>query len=260
MAPPNETLLTSTHRACPAEWARTLASGVVPATVHLAMTPTQSFGVQHFAAANHQLILLVDNGSDLQSTIEDGLDLPSVLNVLDVPPGQLSLPRARLCVSGWIESIPLDEQRRLADSAARNRPTGKLLDVGSASTVYRFDMADLRLATAAGTYAIEPSSFWAAEADPLYEVEDTVVGHLDHHHRDQVVAYALRTLSPEDAGRLRDVSVTGMDRYGFDMLCAVGHSYLSLRASFGWPVSGEDALGEALCRVLHCGCGRPQRT
>jgi hypothetical protein len=187
-------------------------------------------------------------------------DVPSVLDVLDVPPGQLCLPRARLCVTGWVEEIPAEDQRKTAAAAAEARPLGCLLDVGSGWTLYGMEPADFRLTVADGTHAVEVEEFVAASPDPLYEIEDEVVSHLELHHQDRIFSHALARLPAHEASRLHEVSVGGLDRYGLDLLCAIGAgrsgatSYTSLRSSFGREVGSESALTAALCQLLGCPC------
>lgn len=242
----------------PAERARTLALGVVTGVLHLPALVTENgaskaYRVQQVTAPDGSVALLVQDRSDLhcrlQTIIEstDLADVPTVLDVLDVPPGQLCLPRARLCITGWVEALPVSEQRQLAGPVAAARPIGALLDLGTGWTLYRFEIAEIRVTTGAGTWVVEPDEFTAAEPDPLYENEDHVVGHLEEHHRDQTIEYALRRL---DRSAVSDVTIVGLDRYGLDLLCAVGATYRPLRAPFGCRITDERSLSRALTRLL----------
>ncbi len=252
-----------------AERARTLALGVVTGVLHLpglagdaAASGTKAYRVQHLTGRDGEVALLVQNGTELYdrlrliTTSTDLIDVPSVLDVLDVPPGQLCLPRARLCITGWIDEPPMSVQRQLAARIAGVRPLGSLLDVGTGWTLYRFEVGEIRVTTAAGTTVVDPEDFVAAEPDPLYEAEDHVVGHLEAHHRDQTIGYALRRLAD---CTITDVNIVGLDRYGLDLLCAVGSDYEPLRAPFGCRVTDDDSLSRALGELLldRCGEKRP---
>jgi hypothetical protein len=245
-----------TTEPAPAERARTLALGVVTGVVHLPALAgesggTKAYRVQQLTAPDGEIALLVQDGTELYGRLITGstdlADVPSVLDVLDVPPGQLCLPRARLCVTGWVEEPEPAEQRALAGKIAAARPLGALLDVGDGWTLYRFDVGEIRVTTGAGTHMVEPAEFTAAEPDPLYESEDHVVGHLEAHHRDETIEYVLRELA---AASVSEVTVVGLDRYGLDLLCAVGPVYRALRAPFGCKVSDEESLSRALRRLL----------
>lgn len=248
----------------PAERARTLALGVVTGVLHLPALVTENgaskaYRVQQLTAPDGSVALLVKGDSDLAERLRaivestDLVDVPTVLDVLDVPPGQLCLPRARLCMTGWVEDLPAAGQRQLAGAIAAARPLGALLDVGAEWRLYRFEIGEIRVTTGAGTRVVEAADFAAAEPDPLYENEDHVVGHLEEHHRDQTIEYALRRL---DETAVSDVTVVGLDRYGLDLLCAVRSepatwpTYRALRAPFGCRVSDERSLSRALTRLL----------
>lgn len=247
----------------PAERARTLALGVVSGVLHLPALVTETgagkaFRVQQLTAPDGSVALLVQNGSGLSDRLgailrsSELADVPTVLDVLDVPPGQLCLPRARLCMTGWVEELSVPGQRQLAGAVAAARPVGALLDVGGGWTLYRLEIGEIRVTTGAGTRIVEPAEFAAAEPDPLYQDEDQVVGHLEEHHRDQTIEYAARRLAPTVVS---DVTVVGLDRYGLDLLCTVcgqpaSPTYRPLRAPFGCRVSDERSLSRALTRLL----------
>lgn len=248
----------------PAERARTLALGVVGGVLHLETgdESTATRRVQQITGPDGELVLLVESGSRLHADIERHIaseslaDVPCLLDVLDVPPGQLSLPRARLCVTGWAESVPVVEQRRLAGQVAAARPIGALLDVGSAWSLYRFDVAEIKLTTAAGTFRIGEREFAAAAADPLYESEDHIVGHLQTYHYDDAVAHVMQRLPAEKAAQLTGVTVSGLDRYGLDLLCAIGREYEMLRSTFPVRIDDENSLSQALTRLMCAPCSQ----
>ncbi|WP_432524301.1 DUF2470 domain-containing protein [Kineococcus sp. SYSU DK006] len=280
-------------RPTPAQWARTLAVGTVAGTLHLPRTPgtcphhagghaggdagagagagtgkggrtgsrTETHPVQHLTDAWGGLLLLVDEDSPLQRRLlevdaDDRWDrVPAVLDVLDVPPGQAALPRARLSVTGWVEAVGAGDQRRLAAAAAAVRPLGALLDVGTTRRLWRLEVADVRVTTASGVHLLEDEEFTAAAPDPLYDDEDGIVTHVEAVHRDALVGWVLATLPPERASGAREVAVVGVDRFGLDVLVTVGSSTTLLRAAFAEPVRHEHELPRALCRLFACPCG-----
>ncbi|WP_432488587.1 DUF2470 domain-containing protein [Kineococcus sp. SYSU DK018] len=278
-------------RTTPAQWARTLAQGTVPGTLHLPRTDaaggcphhgpavhdtgatsargagrTDAHRVQHLADASGALLLLVGTGDALHERLVELAEaaegapagasgVPAVLDVLDVPPGQAALPRARLCVTGWVERVDAAGQRELAQAAAVVRPLGALLDVGTTRTLWRLEVADVRVTTAQGVHLLDEDAVAAATADPFYADEDGVVSHLEAGHRDALVAWVLRELPAGEAARTREVSVVGLDRYGLDVLVTVGSGTRVLRAPFPRPAGGPHELRPALCAALGCPCG-----
>lgn len=259
----------------PAEYARTLAAGTVHGALSLPTVADHSTGcsahadrrrhtttyrVQQLTDVTGQLLLLVDDDSALHRRLQPALapaerpDLPGILDVLDVPPGQLCLPRARLCAMGWAEPIEPQDQLRYADAAAAARPLGALLEVSSGRTLYRFDVAEMRVTTGSGTSLVETAAFAAAKPDTLYDAESEIAAQLETHHGDHLLAYALRHLPASRAERLREVTVNGVDRYGIDLLCDLGVDHIDLRAVFSAPVDDPDSLAQQLCRTLGCPC------
>lgn len=227
---------------------------------------TDAYGVQHLTDAWGGLLLLLEDGSPLhRRLVELETDsrwsgIPAVLDVLDVPPGQAVLPRARLCVTGWVESILPADQRRVAQTAAAVRPLGALLDVGTTRRIWRLEVADVRVTTAGGVHLLEDEQFTAASADPLYDDEDGIVAHLEGNHRDALIGWVLGELPPEQARETREVAVVGADRYGLDVLVTVGGGTTTLRATFAEPVRTEHDVVRALCRLFGCPCEAAGRT
>ncbi|NIZ91314.1 DUF2470 domain-containing protein [Kineococcus rubinsiae] len=271
-------------RTTPAQWARTLARGTVPGTLHLPRTTrgegehlpgaatgrgarrgetrTESLPVTHLTDAHGDLLLLLERGAALHERLQElgaqagDLGVPVVLDVLDVPPGQASLPRARLTVTGWVLPVPAADERRVAQAAASARPLGALLDVGRTQQLWRLEVGEVRVTTPQGVHVVGDEEVTTATPDPLYETEDVVVAHLETHHGDELVGWVLRTLPLEAARAVREVSVVGADRHGLDVLCTIGASTTVLRAAFDIPVRGEEELPAALCRLFDCPCAR----
>ncbi|WP_432546792.1 DUF2470 domain-containing protein [Kineococcus sp. SYSU DK004] len=274
----------------PAQWARTLARGTVAGLLHLPRPAhehghahghpgedardgqlrggaaaherrTDPFRVQHLTDDRGGLLLLVEDASPLHERLLSldgtgaGRGTAAVLDVLDVPPGQAALPRARLGVTGWVEGVPVAEQRRLAQRAAAARPLGSLLDVGSTRSLWRLEVADVRVTTDSGVHLVGDEAFTTATPDPLYEDEDHLVTHLEVAHRDALVGWVLGALPPEEARRVREVAVVGLDRYGLDVLCTVGSATTRLRAAFEEPLGDPSQLAGALCGAFGCPCG-----
>jgi len=284
-------------RPTPAQWARTLAVGTVAGTLLLPRarqgcphhphehdseevfaaataqqrsrtteSRTEAHPVQHLTDAWGGLLLLLEDGSPLhQRLLELETDgrwsgVPAVLDVLDVPPGQAVLPRARLCVTGWVESILPADQRRVAQTAAAVRPLGALLDVGSTRRIWRLEVADVRVTTATGVHLLEDEEFTAAAPDPLYDDEDGIVAHLETNHRDALIGWVLDALPADQARETREVAVVGVDRYGLDVLATVGSGTTTLRAAFPEPVRHEHEVVRALCGLFGCPCGSAGKT
>ncbi|WP_337062094.1 DUF2470 domain-containing protein [Kineococcus sp. G2] len=279
-------------RTTPAQWARTLAQGTVPGTLHLPRTGaggacphhgpaahrdgghdglggrggrTEQHRVRHLTDAAGGLLLLVGTDEPLHERLRElsteaaaapgAGGVPVVLDVLDVPPGQAALPRARLCATGWAQALDVRAQRRAAQAVAAVNPLGALLDVGSTRALWRLEVGEVRVTTAEGVHLLDEDAVAVATADPFYADEDGAVVHLETEHRDALVGWVLRELPPEEAVRTREVAVVGLDRYGLDVLVTTGTGTRVLRASYARPAAGPHELRAALCSALGCPCG-----
>lgn len=259
----------------PAETARTLASGVVPATLLLpetapakqpAPTATAETAVKvrsYVGASSGEIYLLADDraetGQRLRAAVSQAqeLDTPALLDLLDVPPVRTDLPRARLCVAGWVEVLGADEQRAAAVDAAAVRPSSHLLSVGHTATLYRLHPAELSLTRGDATFDVDVDEFRSVEPDPIYENEHEVTGHLQHYHYDDLTQWALARLAPEERKTLRQVTITGLDRYGLDLACVTAHGCTRSRVTFAEAVPDEESLGDALRELNQCPCEPP---
>ncbi|MFB9375648.1 hypothetical protein ACFFKU_17980 [Kineococcus gynurae] len=289
--PPTIEAPTGDRRPSPAQWARTLALGVVPGTLVLptddghatdcpgahagsggrerqARAGTVGHPVQHLTDPMGGLLLLVEDDSPLAVRLLEltsqaahaahggaTYGVPAALDVLDVPPGRASLPRARLCITGWVEAVSSARQRELAGDAASVRPLGALLDVGSSRRLWRLEVADVRVTTGSEVHLLDEDEVLLATPDPLYVDEDSLVAHLEHQHSDALIGWVLGRLRAAEAAEVREVSVLGVDRYGLDVLVTTGTRTRTLRGSFDRAVGREHPLGEALCRLFACPCG-----
>lgn len=247
------------HWPTPAETARTLASGVVPATL-LLPEPAAPAGHQSPATATESVVrvrsyvggstgeiyLLADDGAEASQRLRTAvsqaqdLDTAALLDLLDVPPVRTDLPRARLCVAGWVEALSADEQRTAAVDAASVRPSSHLLSVGHSATLYRLHPAELSLTRGDATFDVDVDEFRSVEPDPMYENEHEVTGHLQQYHYDDLTQWALARLTPDDRRTLRQVTITGIDRYGLDLACVTARGCTRPRVTFAEAVPDED--------------------
>lgn len=258
----------------PAERARTLASGVVPGTLllpdsspaaqHTDTQPTRGADtvvrVRSYVGTNGDLFVLADELTQARRTLHelvhrsDDLDVPGLLDLLDVPPVRTDLPRARSCVAGWVEALRETEQRAAAVDLAAVRPAADLLSVGDTATLYRLHAAEISLTTGDTTYDVDVDEFRAVEPDPLYENEHEVTDHLQRHHYDELTQWAVHRLGADERRTLRQVTISGVDRYGLDLSCLTASRHARLRVAFDGPVPDEDSLGDALRALDRCHC------
>jgi len=208
----------------PAEIARTLVSGRLPATAHVAWWP-EPLVVRHATDCSGRPMLLCRDNETLATALRaramSGAAAPPpgaavVLTVEDRPPitGAPSLGRA--WVSGW--AAPPKGSAQLREAAleyAETHADDDLLGLGRGTQLHRLEVQAVRLETGDGILTVDPQDYTAADPDPLYDVEARLLAHLNEHHIDQLSRYLTRRLVeaglPPRDGAPRPVRI---DRYG----------------------------------------------
>ncbi|MDG4765381.1 DUF2470 domain-containing protein [Solwaraspora sp. WMMD406] len=242
----------------PAEIARTLAAGRLPGTVHVACRPGPH-AVRHATDPMGRILLLAgadDRIAGALRPVDSAADTAVVLDVTDVPPVAGSPTLGRVWVSGWVSALDGPEARMAALDFADVHPTGELLDLGRGSTMYRMEVAEIRLERCGAMTDVDPDEYAAAEPDPLGTIEPELLADLADHHQPQMTAFIRRQL--RDAGhrsRYDDPRVVRLDRYGF--VVALGPNGPRARLAFPTPVGDRAELARLLHPVLCQRCANP---
>lgn len=231
----------------PAEIARTLAAGHLPAVAHIACRPGPT-PVRHVTDSQGRVLLLAPAGGGLAVALrpQDGNDDTAlVLDIRDVPPMAGSPSLGRVWVSGWASLLTGDDARAAALDYADTDACGDLLDIGESQAIYRMDVAEVRYERNENLVEIDPDDYAEATPDPLRTVEFDLIADLADHHTAEMGAYVQRQLGP--AARPGDEPrVVRLDRYGF--LVRMGGR--SARLAFPRPVTDRHDLAHLLHPIL----------
>ena len=234
----------------PAEIARTLAAGHLPAVAHIACHPGP-LPVRHVTDAQGRPLLLVPSGGTLTTALRPqpgNDDTALVLDIRDVPPMSHSPVLGRVWVSGWAARLSGDEARAAALDYADTDACGDLLDIGESQALYRMDVAEVRFERGEKLVEVDPDAYAEASPDPLRAVEFDLIADLADHHVTEMSDYVRRQLGK--AARPGDEpKVVRLDRYGF----VVRMGSRSARLAFPRPVTDRHDLAHLLHPIL---CGR----
>ncbi|WP_436521899.1 DUF2470 domain-containing protein [Actinoplanes sp. HUAS TT8] len=235
----------------PAEIARTLAAGHLPAVAHIACHPGP-LPVRHVTDAQGRPLLLVPSDGTLTTALRPqpgNDDTALVLDIRDVPPMSTSPALGRVWVSGWAVRLSGDEARAAALDYADTDACGDLLDIGESQALYRMDVAEVRFERHEKLVEIDPDDYAEASPDPLRAVEFDLIADLADHHVTEMSDYVRRQLGkaarPGDEPR-----VVRLDRYGF--LVRMGSR--SARLAFPRPVTDRHDLAHLLHPILCSRC------
>lgn len=231
----------------PAEVARTLAAGHLPAVAHIACRPGP-LPVRHVTDAQGRVLLLVPSEGTLSTALrpQDGNeDTALVLDIRDVPPMAVSPSLGRVWVSGWAVKLDGDDARAAGLDYADTDACGDLLDIGESQAIFRMEVAEVRWERNDAIVEVDPDDYAEATPDPLRAVEFDLIADLADHHMAEMSDYVRRQLGanarPED-----DPKVVRMDRYGF--MVRMGNRFA--RLAFPRPVTDRHDLAHLLHPIL----------
>src|SRR5690349_17893081 len=157
----------------PAEVARTIAAGHLPAVAHIACRPGP-LPVRHVTETHGRVLLLSPADGAVTTALEPQPgtgDTAMVLDIADVPPVAGSPALGRVWVSGWATRLDGEEARRAALDYAEIDAAGDLLDVGESKVLHRLDVAEVRYERDENLVDVDPDEFAAATPDPLRQIE-----------------------------------------------------------------------------------------
>jgi hypothetical protein len=206
----------------------------------------------HATTACGQVLLVVPSDGEVAAAVSgarDG-DLAALVLVTDHAPVPLRDPvRAQVWLSGWLTAVRPADERAAALAFADVAPVPELLDVGRGATLLRLDLAEVVLGEGGAVTEVTPQAYAAAEPDPLAGIEATALRHLVSAHPDELSALQ-SWVPPCWRGESAVVQPLGLDRYGFRLRIEDRHGSRDVRVPFSAPVSGPDALGPAVHRLL----------
>jgi hypothetical protein len=237
----------------PAEVARTLAAGHLPAGAHIACRQGP-IPVRHVADSQGRLLLLAPRDGALTTALEPqegNDDTALVLDISDVPPVAGAPSLGRIWVAGWAKRLDGDESRAAALDYADTDAAGDLLDVGDTMLLHRMEVAEIRYERHGTLVDVDPDEYAEASPDPLRSIEFDLIADLADHHVPEMTDYVRRQLGPA-AGPDDKPEVMRLDRYGF--LVRIGDRLA--RLSFPRPVTDRHDLAHLLHPVLCHRCGK----
>ena len=231
----------------PAEVARTLAAGHLPAVAHIACRQGP-YPVRHVTDSHGRVLLLTPRNGASTTALrpsEGNDDTALVLDISDVPPVAGAPSLGRVWVAGWAVQLTGEQAREAALDYADTDPVPDLLDVGDTQVLHRMEVAEVRHERHGVTVDVDPDDYALASPDPLRSVEFDLIADLADHHAEEMADYVRRQLGP--AARPGDEPrVVRMDRYGF--LVRLGDR--RARLAFPRPVTDRHDLARLLHPVL----------
>ncbi len=244
-------------RPSPAEVVRTLVAAGHPGQLHLpeAAWPVE---VEHAAEPDGTPLVLVEDaapGAELLPAAGAD-DVAALLTVPDLTPYGATPSRGEAVLLGWVAPLGGAAARAAADAFAAVRPLPALLDVGHGRTLYRMDVAEIRLDAEDRTAPVDADDYRRATPDALHLREADLLADLNDHHpevQDALLRWARAALPSASAAR-----PVRLDRHGLLLRVTAGEVVRHLRLAFRRPATDLPDLASTLhglcCR--RCPCDR----
>ncbi|GLU46098.1 DUF2470 domain-containing protein [Nocardiopsis ansamitocini] len=203
------------------ERVRSLAATATPTTAALADDPGTRFSVRGAVDHAGRAVLLIDEGHPLHEVLREtrhgcadlaiSVDLSALRHV-----GQTPTVRARLWCEGWVSVVPAGERREAALAIWEQVPDDELLaavdhdPTPRTPLLARVEPAMVIYDTYDDSGVIDGGAYLEAAADPLVETAESLIGHVNDCHRDELGA-ALRHVpnAPEGSAWLWELDAHG---------------------------------------------------
>jgi putative heme iron utilization protein len=173
----------------------------------------------------------------------------SLLVAEPVPDGADPLASARATLIGDLAQVPDEQRSAVRDHYLAANPTSAYyIDFG--------DFAFFRLAVRAIRYIggygrmswVDSADYAIAEADPLAgDTAAGIIAHMNADHAEAQVLYCRYLLGLADT---TSASMSGVDRYGFDMVAVSPEHRRAVRLGFPEPCSDGVAVRQAMVTLV----------
>ncbi len=167
----------------------------------------------------------------------------SVLLAEEVPDDVDPLARGRVTLIGRLGR--LDDPDEVAGARERflaTHPASFYVDYGDFSP-YRLDLVAVRYIGGFGRMGwVDPHEYRTAEPDPLRHAAPGAIAHLNADHADALLACARAFAGLPGAAA---ASVSGLDRYGLDLVAQTPYGSRVARVAFAEPISDPRRLRAA---------------
>lgn len=235
---------TSTH----AEQARTLAEKMSTAT--LCTISEKSGGYPYGSFVTYAMydgcpIFLISVLAEHTKNLE--AESRASLMVSEAGEGN-PLALGRVTLLGECEKLPKDDDSRLREAFLERHPNASFYVDFEDFSFYRLRVSEARYIGGFGRMSWVDGSDWeAAEPDPLFESAEDIISHMNEDHEDAMVIICKEMSKAKDTA---SATMTGIDRYGFEMSAMTAEGPRPIRIGFeNEATDSEEARKEIVSLV-----------
>lgn len=232
-----------------AERIRTLAASAVPTHVSLVGSSQPASPAAGGVDGAGRPVLLIRPGHALHPVREQLAVTVDLVAYREM--GADIRSRGLLKARGWLETIPAADIRKAAVSIAGTCPDEALFDVierpadPDGPRLLRIDIGHVAYIIGDEYGVLDAEEYFAASPDPLLEVAEAMIKHVNTHHRDR-----LRHAVDHLAGPVNDDTwLWELDRFGATIRVS-GDTPTMIRLSWTYPVATSRGLQGALHQLI----------
>jgi hypothetical protein len=160
--------------------------------------------------------------------------------------GDNLLALARVTLIGQTSKVDAAQRQDCLDRYLAVHPSAFYVEFRDFA-VYRLEVASVRYVGGFGRMSwVSAEQYAGAEADPLSAVAEGIIRHMNDDHADALVDYC-RVFGGVEPTEAR---LTGVDRYGMDVLATVGADKQSVRVGFLERADNTDAVRQQTIALL----------
>jgi hypothetical protein len=155
------------------------------------------------------------------------------------------LARGRVTLVGTCERLDQDEDIARARSAfLESNPNASYYVDFKDFSFWRLGVESVRYIGGYGRMSwVDRSDWFEAEPDPLRGAATRIIRHMNDDHADTMVLYCTAFTQASDAS---EVTMTGVDRYGFEMSVMTDKGPRPIRLAFSQPLTSADQVRKEL--------------
>ncbi len=145
------------------------------------------------------------------------------------------LANARVTLVGQCAPLPRGEDAEAREAYLASHPTAAYYVDFKDFAFWQLEVQSLRYIGGYGRMSWVSLADWqTASADPIAPVAPQIINHMNEDHADAMVAYCRAFSRASDT---KEATMTGIDRYGFEMSAVTEAGPRPIRLAFGSPIS-----------------------
>jgi putative heme iron utilization protein len=158
------------------------------------------------------------------------------------------LAASRVTILGRCVQVPEAERTVVRETFLGHQPNASYYVDFPDFAFYRLEPIALRYVGGFGRMSwVSADDYHRAEPDPLASYAAGILTHMNDDHGDAVLAYAKALAGISDA---TTATMTGVDRYGFDLAVSTQEGPRAARVAFDAPLTTTDEVRQAMIAMV----------